>query len=84
MPKLQDAKELIAPIEELVRELKSELNGTNGDFDRLVQLADELGEQADAVAEIFGSINETLRARIQELNGSGRQASPRRKAAVTS
>jgi hypothetical protein len=26
MPKLQDAKELTAPLEELVRELKSELN----------------------------------------------------------
>jgi hypothetical protein len=32
MPKLQDAKELTAPLEGLVRELKSELNGSKGDF----------------------------------------------------
>jgi hypothetical protein len=82
--KLQDAKELVAPLDELVRELKSELNDSKGDFDRLVEIADELGEQADALAETFGSINDTLMSRIQDLRGNGSKASSRRKAAVGS
>ena len=83
MPKLQDAKELTAPIEELVRELKSELNNSKGDFDRLVQISDELGAQADALAETFSTMNETLMARIADLRGNGSQRS-RRKSASTS
>jgi len=84
VPKLQDAKELTAPLEELVRELKSELSQSKGDFDRLVEIADELGAQADALAETFGSINETLMARIRDFRGNGRQASSRRKSALAS
>jgi hypothetical protein len=77
MPKLQDAKELTAPLEELVRNLKSELNNSGGDFDRLVQIADEIAEQADALAETFGSMNETLMERIKTVS-SGSSSSSRR------
>jgi hypothetical protein len=83
MPKLQDAKELTAPLEELVREIKSELNDSKGDFDRLVELADELGARADAIAETFGNMNETLMSRIDDFRGAGVQSSGR-KAAVAS
>jgi hypothetical protein len=82
VPKLQDAKELVAPLEEIVRELKSELNDSRGDFDRLVELADELGAYADALAETFGSMNETLIARIQDFRGNGSKSSSRRKASA--
>ena len=75
MPKLQDAKELTAPLEGLVRELKSELNGSKGDFDRLVEISDEIGAQADALAETFSSMNETLMARIEDVTGNARRKS---------
>lgn len=81
MPKLKDAKELTAPIEKLTSQLKSELNNSRGDFDRLVQIADELGAEADALAETFGSMNETLMGRIEQVRGN---SSPRRKTASTS
>lgn len=83
MPKLQDAKELAAPLDELVRELKSELNESKGDFDRLVEITDEIGARADALAETFGSMNETLMTRIRDFRTNGAKAS-RRKAAVAS
>jgi uncharacterized protein YgfB (UPF0149 family) len=70
MPKLQDAKELTAPLEELMRNLKSELSNSGVDFDRLVQITDEIAEQADALAETFGSMNETLMERIKTVSSS--------------
>ena len=84
MPKLQDAKELAAPLDELVRELKSELNESKGDFDRLVEITDEIGARADALAETFGSMNETLMSRIRDFRTNGVQAPSRRKSAVSS
>ncbi|HWH55495.1 MAG TPA: hypothetical protein VNT04_07930 [Gaiellaceae bacterium] len=84
MPKLQDAKELAAPLDELVRELKTELNESKGDFDKLVEIADEIGAEADALAETFSSMNETLMTRIQDFRANGPRASSRRKAAAAS
>ena len=84
MPRLQDAKELTAPLEQLVRELRKELSESRGDFDRLVELSDEIGAQADALAETFGNINETLMARIDDFRANGSQASSRRKTAAGS
>ena len=83
MPKLQDAKELTAPLEELLRELKSELNDSKGDFDRLVQITDELGARADALGETFAGMNEMLVARIEDA-GSGSPRSSRQKSASAS
>ena len=83
MPKLQDAKELTAPLEQLVRELKSELN-SNGDFDRLVEISDEIGARADALAETFGNMNQALMARIEDVRANGRTSSSRQKAAGSS
>jgi hypothetical protein len=73
MPNLKDAQELTAPLEELTRDLKSELNNSGVDFDRLVQIADEIAEQADGLAETFGTMNETLMERIKTLSSSSRK-----------
>lgn len=81
MPKLQDAKELIAPLEELTRSLKSELSNSGGDFDRLMQIADDIAEEADGLAETFGTMNETLMERIKTASSSSsssRSAAARR------
>jgi uncharacterized protein YgfB (UPF0149 family) len=70
MPNLKDAQELTAPLEELTRDLKSELSDSGVDFDRLVQIADEIAEQADGLAETFGTMNETLMERIKTVSSS--------------
>jgi hypothetical protein len=75
MPTLQDAKELTAPLEELTRDLKSELSNSGVDFDRLVQIADEIAELADGLAETFGSMNETLMERIKTVSSSSSSSS---------
>jgi hypothetical protein len=77
MPNLKDAQELTAPLEELTRDLKSELNNTGVDFDRLVQIADEIAEQADGLAETFGTMNETLMERIKTVSSSSRKVAAR-------
>jgi methyl-accepting chemotaxis protein len=77
MPKLQDAQELTAPLEELTRNLKSELSNSGVDFDRLVQIADEIAEQADGLAETFGTMNETLMERIKTVSSSSRKVAAR-------
>jgi hypothetical protein len=82
VPKLKDAKELTAPLEDLTGQLKSELNDSRGDFDRLIEIADQLGEEADALAETFGNMNETLMARLEDVRGN--TSSSRRKAGATS
>jgi methyl-accepting chemotaxis protein len=73
MPNLKDAQELTAPLEELTRNLKSELSNSGVDFDRLVQIADEIAEQADGLAETFGTMNETLMDRIKTVSSSSRK-----------
>ena len=77
MPNLKDAQELTAPLEELTRNLKSELSNSGVDFDRLVQIADEIAEQADGLAETFGTMNETLMDRIKTVSSSSRKVTAR-------
>jgi ABC-type transporter Mla subunit MlaD len=71
---LKDAESLADDLENLVGELRSELQ--KGDFERLAQLADEISEHADNAAETFSNVNETLMSRIGGLR-SGRSAGQR-------
>jgi hypothetical protein len=75
MASLKDAERVADDLEGLVGQLRSELS--NGDFERLTQLADEISEHADNAAETFSSVNETLMSRIGELKGSGRSSGQR-------
>jgi hypothetical protein len=68
MASLKDVERLADDLESLVGELRSELN--NGtDFERLVQIADEISEHADNVAQTFTSVNDALMQRIEEVTG---------------
>jgi hypothetical protein len=68
MASLKDVERLADDLEGLVGDLRTELsNGT--DFERLVQIADEISEHADNAAQTFTSVNETLMARIDEVSG---------------
>ena len=67
MASLKDVEKVTDELENLVGDLKKELK--NGDFDRLIQLADEISEHADGAASTFATVNEALMSRINELNG---------------
>jgi hypothetical protein len=68
MASLKEVEKVADDLEQLVGELRSELeNGT--DFERLTQIADEISEHADNAAQTFSTVNETLMSRIGELTG---------------
>ncbi len=75
MASIKDVERLADDLEDLVKQLRSELK--NGpDFEKLVQIADELSEHADNAAGTFNTVNETLMNRLSEL-GSGSRSSAR-------
>ena len=67
MASLKDVEKVTDDLENLVGELRKELG--KGDFDRLIQLADEISEHADEAAGTFATVNEALMSRIGELAG---------------
>jgi polysaccharide pyruvyl transferase WcaK-like protein len=77
MASLQDVEQLADDLENLVGELRSQLRN-DPDFEKLMQIADEISEHADGAAQTFSSINETLLTRIKELS-SGSSKKPSQK-----
>ena len=74
MASIKDVERLADDLEGLVGELRSELS--NGpDFEKLVQIADEISEHADNAAQTFSSVNETLMSRLNELGGTKKSSS---------
>jgi hypothetical protein len=80
---IKDVGQVADDLERLVGELRSELTG-DADFDRLIQIADELAEHADNAAQTFTSVNEALMSRISELKGGGSNRSGSRQKAASS
>ena len=73
MASLKDVERLADDLEGLVGDLRSELS--NGqDFERLVQIADEISEHADNAAQTFTSVNDALMSRIDEVGGGKRSS----------
>jgi ABC-type transporter Mla subunit MlaD len=68
-------------LEDLVGQLRSELDGGGGDFEKLSGLADQISEAADGLADAFSNVNEQLMQRLDQLKspGSGNGSSSRRK-----
>jgi hypothetical protein len=74
MASVKDVEKVADDLEGLVDELRNEVqNGT--DFERLMQIADEISEHADNAAQTFSSVNETLMSRLSEVGGSKRSSS---------
>jgi hypothetical protein len=71
MASLKEMQKVSEDLEQLVGELRSELDN-GADFERLTQIADEISEHADNAAQTFSSVNETLMSRIGELGGKSR------------
>ena len=70
MASLKDTEQLTSRLEDLVSELRSELNG-GLDFQKVVSLSDELSEAADGVAETFNSLNDTLMQGLERVKNGG-------------
>ena len=71
MASLKDAEQLTSQLEELVGELRSELNDGDLDFQKVVSVADELSEKADGVAETFNNLNDTLMQGLDRAKSGG-------------
>jgi hypothetical protein len=69
MASLKDAQQLTKGLEDLVGQLRTELQNGNVDFEKLVSISDEISERADGIAETFTNVNETLMERIQQTSG---------------
>ena len=75
MASLKDTEQLTSKLDDLVGELRSELGNGNVDFQKIVSLADELGEQADGVAETFNNLNETLMQGLDKVKSGAKSRS---------
>jgi ABC-type transporter Mla subunit MlaD len=67
MASLKDVEKVADDLEGLAGELKKELK--SGDFDRLIQIADQISEHADEAAQTFATVNDALMSRINGLSG---------------
>lgn len=74
MASVKDVEKVADNLEGLVGELRSELRGSL-DFQKLVEIADSISEQADQAAGTFSTVNEALMSRIGELGGGGNSSS---------
>ena len=74
MASIKDVDQVADDLERLVGELRSEL-GNGPDFEKLVQIADEISEHADNAAQTFNSVNDALMARLDEVTGRKRSSS---------
>ena len=77
MASIKDVERVADDLERLVGELRSELT-SSADFERLIEIADEISEHADEAAQTFSSVNETLMSRISELKDGGSSSGSRR------
>jgi hypothetical protein len=74
MASVKDVEKVADNLEELVGQLRSELqNGV--DFGKLVEIADSISEHADQAAGTFSTVNEALMSRIGELGDAAKSAS---------
>lgn len=74
MASVKDVERVADDLQGLVDDMRSEVkNGT--DFERLMQIADEISEHADNAAQTFSSINDTLMSRLNELGGGTKKSS---------
>lgn len=77
MASVKDVEKLTDDLASLVEEMRDEVkNGT--DFEKLMQIADEISEHADNAAQTFNSVNEALMSRLGDLSGSGSKKSSSR------
>jgi hypothetical protein len=67
---IKDVEKIADGLEGLVGQLRSELKD-GPDFQKLVEIADSISEQADQAAATFSTVNEALMSRLGEIVDSG-------------
>ena len=73
MASVKDVEQVADDLESLVRQLRDEVK--NGpDFERLIEIVDQISEHADGAAGTFSTMNEALTSRINELRGGGKSS----------
>jgi uncharacterized protein YgfB (UPF0149 family) len=65
----QTTEQLTEALEGLVGQLRKELENGEVDFQKLVDLADQISERADGMAETFSSVNDALMQTIERVRG---------------
>ena len=70
MASIKDVEKVADSLEGLVADLRSELKG-GPDFQKLVEIADSISEQADQAATTFSTVDAALMSRLGEIVGSG-------------
>ncbi len=70
MATLKEAAELTSELTDLTQQLHSELTEGDVDFDRMIDLADQISEHADGLASAFSTVNEALVQRIGDVKQS--------------
>jgi ABC-type transporter Mla subunit MlaD len=88
MASIKDVEQVADNLENLVERFRAELRD-GPDFDKLIEISDEISERADNAAEAFNNINDALTSRISELSGrkrsgGSRESGQRAKASSTS
>jgi len=73
MASLKEVERLADDLESLVGELRLEIRNDT-DFEKLMQIADEISEHADNAAQTFGSVNDALMSRLEEVKGAVKRA----------
>ena len=68
MASLKDTVNLTSQLTELTNQLHSELTEGEVDFEKMVQIADEISEHADNLAAAFTRVNEAL---MEPLSNNG-------------
>jgi hypothetical protein len=76
MASMKDVEQVATDLENLVRQFREELED-GPDFEKLVEISDEISEHADDAASTFSSINEELTSRIGQLNDGKRAGTSR-------
>ncbi len=74
MASLKDARSLADQLHGLSGRLQSELDKGSVDFERLVELSDEIGESADQLATTFNAINGSLTGLLEGAGGEGKSS----------
>jgi gamma-glutamyl:cysteine ligase YbdK (ATP-grasp superfamily) len=89
MASLKDTVNLTSQLTELTNQLHGELTEGDVDFERMIEIADQISEQADNLAAAFTRVNEALAEPLQRDgsgssgNGSRSSASRRRRTSAS-
>jgi hypothetical protein len=86
MASLKDTVNLTTQLSELTNQLHGELTEGDVDFERMIEIADQISEHADNLAAAFTRVNEALAEPLKREDGAGgsngsRSAGSRRRSA---